>query len=564
MSSIHPSSIGSGSGSGSGSRRAPPGRTTMTTSADALHEEEVARTRGFLRIGWIVAIAVVAMVLLTPGDPLIAHALIALVGVGVVASAYLFYELRDPSTYKQSKLTALALLCVVCGHLGVLYVGNLSAAPLLTILGLYLFCRTEDLAAATVMLVIAAVPHVVEAVLIITGVMHDPGFYPWRHGVKLEALLAGHGCMLFGYAMAFIMARLGRRASLQAIDDLQDAIRLAAQREEQVQELRQDLDRALKIGGPGRFTSHIVGAWELGNVLGRGAMGEVYLATHTGTGDEAAVKLLRRELLGARDYVERFLREVRAASALDSPHVVRVLDASTPEDPIPFLAMERLHGHSLGDLLRKRAQLSRQRVIQLVTQIASVLEVAATQGLVHRDIKPHNLFLDEQSGEAGFWKLLDFGVAHLGESSGTLTQGAVVGTPTYMAPEQAKGLAVDTRADVYALAAVLYRCVTGQVPFVGRDTPSLLYAVVHVMPLRPGAIASVSPAMEAVLAIGLAKIKEQRFQTAAELAAAVDAADRGELSSNLKQRARAILKASPWTEPVSEETQQLHPVKHVP
>jgi serine/threonine-protein kinase len=237
-----------------------------------------------------------------------------------------------------------------------------------------------------------------------------------------------------------------------------------------------------------------------------------------------------------------------------------VLDASTPEDPIPFLAMERLHGHSLGDLLRKKAQLSRQRVIQLVTQIAGVLELAAKQDLVHRDIKPHNLFLDEQGGQ-GVWKMLDFGVASLGESSGTLTQGAVVGTPTYMAPEQAKGLSVDTRADVYALAAVVYRAVTGQVPFVGRDTPSLLYAVVHVMPLRPGAIASVSPAMEAVLAVGLAKNREQRFQTAAELAAAVDAADRGELSPELKQRARAILKASPWTEPVDEETQQLHPVK---
>lgn len=561
MSSIHPSSITSGSGSGVGSgKRSHTGRTTMTTSADALHDEEVERTRGFLRIGWMVAVAVVAMVLLTPGNRLIAQALIALVGLGVAASAYLFYELRDTSKYKQSKLTALALLCVVCGHLGVLYVGNLSAAPLITILGLYLFCRTEDLAAATTMLVIAAGTHVVEAVLIITGVMHDPGFYPWRHGVKIEALLAGEGCMLFGYAMAFIMARLGRRASLAAIDDLQDAIRLAAQREEQVQELRQDLDRALKIGGPGRFTGHIVGAWELGNVLGRGAMGEVYLATHTTTGHEAAVKLLRRELLGARDYVERFLREVRAASALESPHVVRVLDASTPEDPIPFLAMERLHGQSLGDLLRKKAQLSRQRVIQLVTSIASVLELAAKQGMVHRDIKPHNLFLDEQGGQ-GVWKLLDFGVAHLGESSGTLTQGAVVGTPTYMAPEQAKGLAVDPRADVYALAAVLYRAVTGQVPFVGRDTPSLLYAVVHVMPLRPGAIASVSPAMEAVLAIGLAKNKEQRFQTAAELAAAVDAADRGELSPELKARAKAILKSQPWTEPVTEETQQLQPVK---
>jgi serine/threonine-protein kinase len=324
-----------------------------------------------------------------------------------------------------------------------------------------------------------------------------------------------------------------------------------------VQELRQDLDRALKIGGPGRFTGHVVGAWELGPVLGRGAMGEVYEATHTKSGANAAVKLLRRELLGARDYVERFLREVRTASSFDSPHVVRVLDASTPEDPIPFFAMERLRGRSLGDLLRKRATLPRQRVVQLATQIASVLDIAAAASIVHRDLKPHNLFLDEAGGDPGVWKLLDFGVAHLGESTGTLTHGAVIGTPAYMAPEQARGQAIDPRADVYALAAVIYRAVTGHVPFVGRDTPALLYAVVHAMPLRPGAIASVSPQLEAVLAIGLAKSRDARFQTAGELAAAIDAADRGELSAELKSRAKAVLRTLPWTEPLDGETKQL-------
>jgi serine/threonine-protein kinase len=160
--------------------------------------------------------------------------------------------------------------------------------------------------------------------------------------------------------------------------------------------------------------------------------------------------------------------------------------------------------------------------------------------------------------------VLDFGVAHLGESSGTLTQGGVVGTPAYMAPEQARGTSIDHRADVYGLAAVIYRCLTGRVPFNSRDMPSLLYMVVHQMPPRPGAIAPVSPQVEAVLAIGMAKSRDLRFATAGDLAAAFDQADRGELPDALRQRARAILRQHPWIEPspTKDDTQQLAARRH--
>ncbi len=521
----------------------------MTTASDALRDEEVERTRSFLRVGWVVAAGVVAMIFALPGNRQIATALLAVLAVGVVGSFWLYRELRSTARFDPSKMTVLALTCVVCGQLGVLYVGHLSAAPLILTLGLYFFCRTENLAVAVLMYAIAAIAHGVETALILGGVIDDPGFYQLRATTSFEAQLAGHLILQGGYVLAFVMARLGRRASLGAIEELQEATRLAAQRDEQVQELRQDLDRALKIGGPGRFTGHIVGAWELGNVLGRGAMGEVYEGSHTTTSAPAAVKLLRRELLGARDYVERFLREVRAASTLDTPHVVRVLEASTPEDPIPFLAMERLRGESLGDLLRKKEMLSRARLGAMVREVAIVLDAAKDAGIVHRDIKPQNLWLTESDGHDGPWKVLDFGVALLGESSGTLTQGGVVGTPAYMAPEQAKGIAIDHRADVYGLAAVIYRCVTGRVPFSSRDMPSLLYMVVHQMPPRPGAIAAASPQIEAVLAIGMAKSREARFSTAGELAIAFDQADRGELPDALRQKARSIVRQHPWIEP---------------
>src|SRR5215475_6490339 len=315
-----------------------------------------------------------------------------------------------------------------------------------------------------------------------------------------------------------------RRSSLRAIEQLQRATRLAAQRDAQVAELRSDLDRALQIGGPGRFTGHLLGHWELGAVLGRGAMGEVYDARCVETGAPAAVKLVRRELLGDPRNVERFLREVRIAGSIDTPHVVKVLDASAPHDPLPFLVMERLHGATLGEILRA-GPLSGDPLLAMVTQIGEALDRARDTGVVHRDLKPHNLFRCDAGTSAGIWKILDFGIALLGDTSGTLTRGAAIGTPPYMAPEQARGEQVDHRADLYALGAVIYRCLTGRVPFVARDTPALLYAVVHVMPVRPSTLAPVSAHLEAFLQIALAKSCDARFASGAELAMALSAAE---------------------------------------
>ena len=432
-----------------------------------------------------------------------------------------------------------------CGHLGILYVGAFSAAPLMVALGLYFFCRTEHLPSAIAIYAIAAGAHAIEAALVIAGIIDDPGFSPISGHASIRAEIAGQVNFQFAYALCFWLARITRRSSLRSINQLQKATRLAAQRDVQLAELRRDLDRALEIGGPGRFTSHTVGAWQLGNVLGRGAIGEVYEAKHATTGEEGAVKLLRRDKLTDSRHVERFLREVRVASALDSPHVVRVIGSSTPVDALPFLAMERLRGHTLGELLRRDNMIAGMELDVLVTQIGSVLDKARVAGIVHRDIKPQNLFRTDD----GTWKVLDFGIAHLSDGSGTLTRGAIVGTPAYMAPEQARGETVDHRVDVYGLGAVIYRCLTGRMAFVAHDTPSLLYAVVHQMPLRPSSITAVSPALELVLAIALAKSRDQRFTTSLELVEAFEAASTGTLPDALVTRARRLLREWPWSEP---------------
>ena len=518
--------------------------TTLTTAADALHGEEVARTKLFLQLGWLVAACVGAALFALPGDPRIARALLAVLAITTLGSVWAYLRLRDPSSYDPRQLNVLAFAAIVCGELGNLYVGIFSAAPLIVALGVFFFCRTEHRPSAIGVYVLAAAAHAIHATVVIAGIVPDPGFAPVRTSCPVEAQIAGQLILQMLYAGCFFLARLTRRSSLKAISELQKATRLAAQRDAQLAELRQDLDRALKIGGPGRFTGQVIGNWELGPVLGRGAMGEVYQAEHAKTKQVGAVKLLRRELLSEASAVERFFREVRIASQIDSPNVVRVLDSSQPTDQLPFLAMELLRGHTLGEILRA-GPLTGARLAGMIEQVSSVLELARAAGIVHRDLKPHNIFLTED----GTWKVLDFGVALLSDSTGTLTQGGVVGTPAYMAPEQARGEAVDHRADVYALAALIYRCLTGRVPFVARDTPALLYAVVHIMPLRPSAFGPVTPQVEAFLQIALAKTREARFQSAGELAAAYADADAGALSRELAERGRMLTRRYPWTEP---------------
>jgi len=166
--------------------------------------------------------------------------------------------------------------------------------------------------------------------------------------------------------------------------------------------------------------------------------------------------------------------------------------------------------------------------------------------VVHRDLKPHNLFLSEKQGHH-VWKLLDFGVSKLASRSGTLTAGHVVGTPGYMAPEQARGEDVDHRADGYALAAIVYRCLTGHPAFTGKDVPTTLYDVVYKMPTRPSLLASeLGTDVDRVLALGLAKDRNQRFGAATELAEALAAAVDDRLDGKLRARADALIAAHPW------------------
>ena len=195
----------------------------------------------------------------------------------------------------------------------------------------------------------------------------------------------------------------------------------------------------------------------------------------------------------------------------------------------------------LGPFLRAKRTLEPVRVVELLRQVGEGITVAAGLGIVHRDIKPQNIF---QHGVT--WKILDFGVSRVAANTDTLTSGQIVGTPAYMAPEQARGGKVDHRTDLYALGAVAYRALTGHGLYPSGEVADTLYHVVHGAPRRPSSLGSLSRDVDLVLAIALAKDPAHRFATATELADALEAAIADKLPEPLRERGRRLEAEGAW------------------
>jgi serine/threonine-protein kinase len=332
---------------------------------------------------------------------------------------------------------------------------------------------------------------------------------------------------------------MSRRTQLLAIGELEREVRVSAHREALLIEAREQLDRALRPGR-GRFSEQQIGDYLLGAVIGRGAMGEVYEAN--GPGGVVAIKLLSHTSLGNANHVLRFLRELRTAAAIEAPNVVRVLEVG--EQPVPFLVMERLEGKTLSEILRSKRALAGDEVVELIRQIGAGITAAAAAGVVHRDLKPQNVF---RHGD--IWKILDFGIARALDHGDTLTAGQIVGTPAYMAPEQASGGTVDHATDLYAVAAIAYRAITGHQLFSAAEVAEVLYRVVHTAPRRPSDLVTSLPhEVDLVLAIGLAKTPADRFASAGELVDALAAALAGKLPLSVRHRGFTLVRAGAWAE----------------
>ncbi|HTE49997.1 MAG TPA: serine/threonine-protein kinase [Kofleriaceae bacterium] len=518
---------------------------SASSPAEALFQEEIARTRMFALFCVIIDLCAIVGLPFLGGNRLVRDILVGELAVNAVAAVYLYFSLRDPGRHRQWIIVSLAVLACVTGYTAILYWGVNSAAPCLVVLGIYFFSRAQSVAAALMVYGLCAGLQAVLGVLILSGVVADPGMYTGAE-LPLSMHVITQVLLQFIFFTAHTLARSTRIGTLRAIDSLLQARRQVEQREAMFQEVRQDLDRALQLGGPGRHTDRVLGSYRLGVVIGRGAMGEVYEAAHAESGGRVAVKLLHANVMHNPGAIERFLREAVAAGSLQSPHVVRILDSSPPHGNLPYLVMELLSGHDLAHHLRKRRRLAPDKLEGLVDQVASALDEAAAKGIVHRDIKPQNLFLLERASSVPIWKILDFGASKLAQHKGTLTEGRVVGTPAYMAPEQARGEDVSPVADVYALAAIAYRCLTGRPPFSGKDLPTTLYNVCYSMPPQPSQLAELPTSVDSVLAIGLAKTARDRFESAGELAAALRQALAGQRDDWFDRRAQALLAHLPW------------------
>jgi eukaryotic-like serine/threonine-protein kinase len=270
-----------------------------------------------------------------------------------------------------------------------------------------------------------------------------------------------------------------------------------------------------------------MGSYRLGELLGRGGMGEVYLATHRMLARPAAIKLIRSEVLAAGDQtmaqtaVARFRREAEAAARLRSPHTVELYDFGVTEDGTFYLVMELLEGRNLDRLVREEGPLDPARVVHILRQVCDSLEEAHTYGLVHRDIKPANIHLGRLGLREDFVKVLDFGLVRSfeGPSEESLTgaAGMTPGTPAYMAPEMAQERALDGRADLYSLGCVAYYLLTGRLVFEG-DTPiQTILKHLQQPPEPPSRVSErpIPPALEELVLACLAKRPEDRPVSAA-------------------------------------------------
>jgi serine/threonine-protein kinase len=275
----------------------------------------------------------------------------------------------------------------------------------------------------------------------------------------------------------------------------------------------------------------IGGKFRIESLLGAGGMGNVYRAEQLSLGKAVAVKILHHDLMTDETVVKRFEREARSASRLDHPNLVRIIDfGRDPETGVLFIAMELLSGRDLGQAAAQDSPMPLHRIVRIMSQVLAALEEAHAQGVIHRDLKPANIMLVDRRGELDLAKVCDFGIAKSNTLKGSepaaggssdrnsmlTVRGFVCGTPEYMAPEQARGEAVDGRTDLYAAAVILYQLVTGQVPFTASSPVGILSQHLD-RPVPPPRTRrpDIPRTLELLILRGLAKEPAHRPQTAA-------------------------------------------------
>jgi len=276
------------------------------------------------------------------------------------------------------------------------------------------------------------------------------------------------------------------------------------------------------------FQAQQLGQYHLGRLLGAGGMGEVYLGHHQLMKRPCAIKVIRAEKAGDTNVLQRFEREVHASSKLSHWNNIDIYDYGRTKDGTFYYVMEYLPGLTVADLVRRFGHLPPARAVYLWRQICDALQEAHSQGMIHRDIKPANVFAAKRGGFYDVGKLLDFGLAKplqsTSEDSDLTQEGMITGSPLYMSPEQASGeQEPDARSDIYSMGILAYYMVTGRAPFEYNQPIKVIIAHAHETVVPPSQLVDDVPAdLDAIILKCLQKAPEDRFQSAAELAQALD------------------------------------------
>jgi len=521
--------------------------TQLVTATDVLYSNELRRGGLWVALSsHLAAIGIGSAILITaPGT--LARILLA-VGCGLLLIVSLIGRrvLRHRERYSTTEAAAYSYFSLACLIPAYYFYGWFSPILVVVCLGAIVFSMGHSTRAVVAMAAVTSASHLAFGGLTIAGLIPDVGVASLHIDDTARAVLALGGSQEL-FLFAFLIGRQLRTHALDGVERYGVAVRESTRREVLLQEAIDELHRVRKVGDPGRFTGLELGSFRLGVVLGCGGMGDVYEANHVETGEPAAVKVLTA---GSRDEraARRFEREISLAAALDSPHIVKVLEHSTGEGAMPYLAMERLRGATLSEELR--GKLDVRGVLRMLREVAEAVDTAHEAGIIHRDLKPQNIF-HHVTDDEDIWKVLDFGVSRLVDEHSSLTGIGLIGTPAYMSPEQAAGLQLDHRSDLFALGCIAYRSLTGRPAFFGSEVTEVLRRVSREMPLRPSMAAPLPLEVDLVLAIALAKAPEKRFESAFELAAALTKACAASIPTELLIRAEALMGRSPWAEPGS-------------
>jgi serine/threonine-protein kinase len=288
------------------------------------------------------------------------------------------------------------------------------------------------------------------------------------------------------------------------------------------------------------------GEYRIVERIGTGGMGSVYKAEQPSMGRLVAVKVLHPRFANRDDLVSRFRREARAMSQLSHPNTARVYKFGQLDDGAAYFVMDYMEGKNLAHTVRAEGPMDADRALNIMIQVCGALDEAHRAGIIHRDLKPENIFLTQQGGTTDFPKVLDFGLAkvserQMGRDSMMLTQqGMVFGTPEFMSPEQTLGEKLDRRSDIYSLGLILYELLTGKLPFDAEKPVDIMRAHVHeaAIPINqrvPGLRFSVD--LEEVIAKAVAKKRDDRYETAIDLAQALRGCLKNTFASTAARRA---------------------------